>query len=326
MHPQHLTPLSTQEIESLTNTRNGEVKLGQVVSRHHSQPIRPGDFVVLGIPEDIGVRANYGKPGTSGFWLNFLARFLNLQSNGLLPANRIKLLGAVNCTDLMETAARTNSIENLRELTIQVDNRVQPVVEYILGLGGTPIVIGGGHNNCLPLIRALAAQSQKAIQVVNLDAHADLRALDGRHSGNGFSYALEENLLERYLPIALQAAHTNEYMLSRIQKDQRIHAHWYSAQIPTPLLIDKAFQSLKATSPLGVELDLDVVSNFPSSAQAPTGVSIADARYFVQRAALIEYTQKYLHLCEAMPATEPVNAPLLVAYLVWDFIAASNTN
>ncbi len=38
-------------------------------------------FVIFGIPEDIGVRANYGKAGTSNAWQEFLKAFLNVQEN-----------------------------------------------------------------------------------------------------------------------------------------------------------------------------------------------------------------------------------------------------
>ena len=64
------------------------------------------------------------------------------------------------------------------------------------------VVIGGGHNNCYPIIRAAATHSGRRtlpLDVVNLDPHADCRNVaEGRHSGNGFSTAFGEGLIRKY--------------------------------------------------------------------------------------------------------------------------------
>jgi formiminoglutamase len=36
------------------------------------------------------------------------------------------------------------------------------------------------------------------VNAINFDAHSDFRILEGRHSGNGFSYAYEEAFLKKY--------------------------------------------------------------------------------------------------------------------------------
>jgi formiminoglutamase len=36
------------------------------------------------------------------------------------------------------------------------------------------------------------------VNAINFDAHSDFRILEGRHSGNGFSYAYEEGFLKKY--------------------------------------------------------------------------------------------------------------------------------
>ena len=50
-------------------------------------------YVLLGIPEDFGVKANYGIGGTDTAWLSFLASFLNIQSNDYLTGENTLLLG-----------------------------------------------------------------------------------------------------------------------------------------------------------------------------------------------------------------------------------------
>ena len=64
--------LTAKELAKITQHRSGEIKFGEKV-----QIIPPDSdtydfikkssakFVLLGIPEDIGVKANHGRPGTS---------------------------------------------------------------------------------------------------------------------------------------------------------------------------------------------------------------------------------------------------------------------
>ncbi|MGF1948884.1 arginase family protein, partial [Enterococcus gallinarum] len=66
------------------------------------------------------------------------------------------------------------------------------------------------HNNAYPCIKGAAKGWHKAgvleiaqINAVNLDAHADYRAMEGRHSGNAFRYAEEDGYLEKYCVIGL---------------------------------------------------------------------------------------------------------------------------
>jgi arginase family enzyme len=37
------------------------------------------------------------------------------------------------------------------------------------------------------------------VNAINFDAHSDFRILEGRHSGNGFSYAYEEGFQKNIL-------------------------------------------------------------------------------------------------------------------------------
>jgi len=93
-----LKPITEQELKTYLAEREGETKLGQAILMLDKQKISDSDarFVLLGIPEDIGVRANGGKAGTSGFWPEFLKVFLNIQSNQFLDGKEILLAGAVD--------------------------------------------------------------------------------------------------------------------------------------------------------------------------------------------------------------------------------------
>jgi len=60
-------------------------------------------------------------------------------------------------------------------------------------------------NNAYPILKGTAGAlgASKGINCVNCDPHADFRDLEGRHSGNGFSYAYADRFLSRYFIFGL---------------------------------------------------------------------------------------------------------------------------
>src|ERR1051326_8600126 len=87
MNLTHFKRYSKNDVLSLTTLRRFETKIGERVAvlngddMVHAIKNIPAQYVVLGIPEDIGVQANYGMAGTGTAWLSFLQSFLNSQSN-----------------------------------------------------------------------------------------------------------------------------------------------------------------------------------------------------------------------------------------------------
>src|SRR5205085_7273492 len=96
----HFKFYSKDDILSMTRVRRFETKLGERI-----QYLKPDNewpevlqqstakYVLLGIPEDIGIRANYGTGGADTAWLPFLSSFFNTQSNDFLQWDNILLLG-----------------------------------------------------------------------------------------------------------------------------------------------------------------------------------------------------------------------------------------
>src|SRR5687767_6282081 len=158
-------------------------------------------YVVFGIPESIGVKANRGIGGTDTAWPSFLAAFLNIQSNDFLSGEEILLLGHFDFSDmerLIDSNAQSaeEKVEAYRHAVLAVDEEVEKLAKIIAASGKIPVAIGGGHNNAYPLIKGTAkglhqAQQLQLAQIncVNLDAHSDYRPEEGRHSGNAFRYA-----------------------------------------------------------------------------------------------------------------------------------------
>src|SRR4051812_6151562 len=96
----HFKYYDKQDILHLTKIRRFETKLGesmQVLSdkQHPETALQQSTarYVLFGIPEDIGVRANYGTGGADSAWMPFLSAFLNIQSNDFLNGQEILLLG-----------------------------------------------------------------------------------------------------------------------------------------------------------------------------------------------------------------------------------------
>ena len=106
---------SNKNIESITRKRDNEIKLGEEVRVIHEpknweNELKSMDtkFVLLGIPEDIGIRANMGRGGAHTAWKPTLDSFLNQQSNEFLNGNECCVLGHVFVEDLMERSSHFN--------------------------------------------------------------------------------------------------------------------------------------------------------------------------------------------------------------------------
>jgi len=309
---------SQSDIDRLIIPRDGETKLGErvaVLSSWDELESAKAKFVLLGIPEDIGVRANAGIAGAASSWKPSLTAFLNIQSNRFLSGAGVLVLGHLEINE-----PEDSSIKGLRNKVAEIDDLVYPIIEKIVAAGKIPIVIGGGHNNAYPIIKGLSLANKKPIAVLNVDAHADLRELEGRHSGNGFSYALKENYLNSYLMYGLHQNYNNEAILKQIDTDPKLKAIFFE-----DILAGVDFNNfVNEIGPVaGLEIDLDCIQNVLSSAETPSGFAVNDIRKLILTSAK---KFSYLHLSEG--ATRMLDGRVskltskLVAYLVSDFVKA----
>ncbi|WNO60467.1 formimidoylglutamase [Rheinheimera sp. MMS21-TC3] len=313
-----------EQLSALCQTRAGEQRLGQqILLPNSSSPLAEQlqeskqqgcRYVLVGISEDIGPRANLGAAGASAGWTAFLAKFLNLQSNDFINAKQILLLGDIDCSDLQAQASElkpnvTAQLEQLRQLVEIIDQRVEQVVAEIFAAELYPIVIGGGHNNSYPIISALAKVSQQPVNCANLDPHSDFRALEGRHSGNGFSYAWQQQKLQHYFVLGLHELKNSAANLALmaqagaefISYQQIFVRQQYSYNQALSHCIDSIVQGNNA---IGIEVDTDSISSMPVSAFTNCGVSVSAAEQFVFQLAKLPRSQ-YLHLAEAAPSQHP---------------------
>ena len=319
-----------REILKYVSSRPGETKLGEkigFISGLEELEKTSAQFVIFGIPEDIGVRANHGKAGTSGAWEAFLKAFLNVQVNRFSNPSKMLLLGEIAVSEEMRKAAHVdmtdpNYVEKLGGQVEKVDEKVSEVVRLILEAGKTPIIVGGGHNNAFGNIKGASQALQKPINVINIDAHTDLRKTDFRHSGNGFSYALKNGFLKRYYIYGLHENYTPEYIFEEMKNSEGIKFVLFEDLQSDPILPFSEALNFINEENFGLELDCDAIANFPSSAVSPTGFSLEDARHLLKQAAK-EKNCIYLHVCEA---SENGHFPTgkALSYLVTDFIKNKN--
>ncbi|WP_298518253.1 formimidoylglutamase [uncultured Kordia sp.] len=327
-------------LNALISKRDGETKFGEKVetllsSENLVAQLQQSDakYVLFGIPEDIGIRANHGKAGATTAWNAALKALVNTQDNAYNKGRRVLVLGHLDFSEFMETADKMYASaydyhQKLSELVAKIDEEVSYLMFQIVSAGKTPIVIGGGHNNAYGNIKGTALGKSKAINVVNFDAHTDFRSLEGRHSGNGFSYAFKKCFMDKYFMFGLHENYTSKKVFKTI--DQYADRIKYNTFEGIKIRQEQGFSFQLNTvldfinnRPFGVEIDCDSIENVPSSAMTPSGFTANEARMFASFFGK-QKNAAYLHLCEAAPnADDPREMYIvgkLLSYLITDFI------
>lgn len=339
-----LIPFTVNDLAKVTNHRSGEIKFGEKmiiipkgVDKIEFLKESEAKYVLLGIPEDIGVRANYGRPGAASAWESAIKSIANIQHNRFSKGSQIIVLGQINVAQEMRDVENLdfNDIDDrskLSQLVEKIDKEVSHIIFNIVKAGKTPIIIGGGHNNAYGNIKGSALAKGKPINAINFDAHSDFRILEGRHSGNGFSYAYEEGFLKKYFIFGLHENYTSKSVLDIIKKlEDRVRYNTYdSVNIRKEKDFDRemalALEFIKTDS-FGIEIDLDAIPNIASSAMTISGFSVEELRQFISFFGQNK-NATYLHICEGAPdlADSPNNNLIgkLIGYLITDFIKANN--
>ena len=329
-----LIPKSTFDL--YTRERADEVKLGQTLGRldsteNLSEELKKSkaEYILLGIPEDIGPRANFGHVGTDKMFLNTLSFLCNIQDNEFLHGKQILVVGQIKTSDLMLKASQfsNESSEGRNELcniVSQLDNRVFEVLSLLFKSKKKIIVIGGGHNNVYPISKAFKTTHNQKINILNVDPHADLRPKNGRHNGNGMSYALAENFIDKYFVFGMHESYNNAYIINKLKSNKdrlsfisletMLFENWGIKRCVT-----KAHKFL-GDKPLGFEFDLDAVSGAETSAKTPIGLPEFKIRTLIKEV-VARHNVHYFHICEGIPSETGLTGKL-ISYFITDFIKA----
>ncbi len=347
----HLKLYTKQDILSLTKIRRFETKLGErlQVLKEGSEIAQaiatsPAQYVLFGIPEDLGAKGNLGIGGTDTLWIPFLQSFLNIQSNDFFDGGEVLLIGHFDFGDiqyLIDTTARSNEekVEAFRHAVNTIDDEVEHLAKLITEAGKIPIVVGGGHNNSYPLIKGTAKGWHKAgalplaqINCINLDAHADYRPMEGRHSGNAFRYAEEDGYLQKYCVVGLHENYIPQNSWVDIVNNPFIDCITFE-----DIFVHEKRSFMQAVSHAtgftedtmtGIDIDLDGIQNTLSSAMTPVGITPIHARQYISFAAA-DAKAAYLHICEGATRLSDgrtdATSGKLASYLVSDFVKARAT-
>ena len=336
----NLQIITSEMLNRITTKRAGETKFFEDAKylshpSHLASTLEDSEvkFVLFGIKEDIGVLANNGQPGAKDTWGVALKFLLNLQSNQFTNPSNVLLLGHLDFSELYDAlpSIQPDQLQDTyRNYVEQIDQCVTQLVCEIVKAGKIPIIIGGGHNNAYGAIKGTALALDSKINTLNFDAHTDLRALEGRHSGNGFSYALEEGYLNRYFIFGVHENYTSKEILNYIKASKsKIKFNTFEDLIVRKKITfkkasKKAIDFISNTK-FGIEIDCDAIQNIPSSAQTPSGFSVNQTRRFVHYFGN-HPNATYLHICEAATTGKDsqTNAQTgkLLSYLITDFMNA----
>jgi formiminoglutamase len=165
-------------------TRPDDPRLGERIMpwRGDLSLLQPGRAVLVGFPQDEGVRRNGGRTGAAlapqeiRRWLGRLGPWDPVSGNDLAALPPLDA-GNVHTSGL--------TLEESQEA-------LGEVVAGILGSGAVPVVLGGGHETAYGHYLGYARANLPS-GVINLDAHLDVRpTLEGRgNSGTAFRQMME---------------------------------------------------------------------------------------------------------------------------------------
>lgn len=239
--------------EQLFYKRNdpNDPRLGEVV-KSATWEYATAKVIILGCPQDEGVKRNKGRPGAA-LAPDEIRRFLYRL---VVPIELDYPLFDLGNTRIQTTLEETHRFQ-------------QNVVRQLIKDGKSVICLGGGNDISYPDCSALALE-RPDILAFNIDAHFDVRFDTPRNSGTPYYQLLEEAFLQPAkfyemgsLPFSTSSAH-RQYLL---EKGAKI----YSLDDLRRQGIEATFQSILKKESAGAifwGFDLDAVN----SAEAP-GVS-----------------------------------------------------
>ena len=253
--------------------RPDDPRLGESVTfwREGRPELWTGRPVLVGFPQDEGVRRNSGRTGAAAapaairHWLYRLTPWDAVHEADLAALDLLDV-GDVRCDGDLEESQQ----------------RLAEAIAAILTAGAVPIVLGGGHETAYGhYLGYVRAGRQTAI--LNFDAHLDVRPpIEGRgHSGSPFRQALEHPTQplpgDHYVVLGAQPqAVSREHLLYVRNKGGVIYWAEKTRDRPEAICRDEFHRLALKTGSVYVTVDSDVVcqADVPGvSAPNPLGLS-----------------------------------------------------
>lgn len=153
-------------------------RLGELISADEKD-YESARIVIVGCPQDEGVRRNNGRVGAALAPTAIRKQFYKLTPYGI--KSKVFDLGDINIGETLEETHDTHC----------------DVVKQLLADGKKVIVIGGGNDISYPDGKAMSETFGPEWWIgINVDSHLDVRADEPRNSGTPYRQLLEEKLLK----------------------------------------------------------------------------------------------------------------------------------
>lgn len=183
-------------------------------------------------------------------------------------------------------------------------------VERIVRLGGTPLVLGGGHDQAFGHFLGVAQAIGTAPACINFDAHLDLRPVpgDGPNSGTPYTQAMEwcraRGATFRYAVLGMQRGANTRGLIARAEA---AGVTMVDAECLAIDMVDEVVDAVDAAageSEICLSIDLDVfAAAFAPGVSAPSAMGIAPDAAFrrVLRAILSSGRVRGVEIAELCP-------------------------
>jgi formiminoglutamase len=150
-------------------------RLGEIIPRISYDE---ASIVIIGCPQDEGVRRNSGRVGAADAPTEIRRQFYKLTPFGI--SQKVTDIGDIDCSGPLE----------------EIHERLTASVTQILRDGKKAVVLGGGNDISYADCRAMAEVFGPENWLgVNVDAHFDVRDDADRNSGTPYRQLLEEKLI-----------------------------------------------------------------------------------------------------------------------------------
>jgi len=302
---------TTRPDEALFFHRNesGDPRLGEIV-RWQPADYANARYVLLGCPQDEGVRRNGGRVGAAA-----APHAIRTCLYRLMAWSGMMLFDLGN-TIIQPTLEETHTIQ-------------QRIVRQVMADGKILISLGGGNDISFPDCAGLS-QVIDELLVFNIDAHLDVRESEIRHSGTPYRMLLEGGFVvpQNFYEMGYQHFAVSESHLAYLHEKG---AKTFSLRDLYDLGIREVFRHiLKAhTAPAvfwGIDMDVLRSSDAPG-VSAPNALGMmGDTLCEIVAYAAREARTRILELTEVNPAYDIDNrTSRLAAVVIWHFLMAGHS-
>jgi formiminoglutamase len=291
-----------------------DIRMGEVV-KTAPEDYNACDFVLLGFPQDEGVRRNKGRLGAKDAPDAIRRCFYKL-----VEIEGLKLF------DLGNTIIQS-TLEDSHDWH-------REIVRQVLRDGKKHIVLGGGNDTSYPDCSALAMETRGDILAFNLDAHFDVRADSPRNSGTPYRQLLEEKHLKgHYFYEMAYQPHANSPIYKQYLEDKKVglypldfEEHNGIATWLKTILERHSYEYLAQAIFWGIDMDVVKAADAPG-VSAPNAAGLTAAEFLaIATIAGRQMKSRLFEITEVNPSFDiDERTCRLAAAGIWYFLASSHS-